>query len=662
MAGVSSKKRSAASQAGPNPKKAHLEQPKKAPKRSRPVTAAVEPDSDSEDSDDGQDEFEDIEEEEDQVEETMDVDIDETTHPLAAKDPNAAREGHKAQKALLEQRRAARPHSSLIADAKQMWGLARQKSIPVSERQKHVRDLMDVIRGKVKDIVFKREASRIVQTVVKYGGQKERDEIAVELKGSYLQLVQNKYSKFLVTKLIRLCPSHRAAILGEFQGNVLRLLLNRAAASVLADTFELYANAYERTILLRDFYGKETSLFSVTKGSEVEKEQAKRGLSGILEGVDKERRKRILTSMKESLVTIFNNPDKNAIVHAIVHRALWEYMTAISDDSNDAEREKNRREIFDNCQELLAEMVHTKDGSRVVRDFLANGTAKDRKQILKVLKPHVLKMCKDDEPQLVLFTALDVIDDTKLLLKTIVPEMTSSAPDLYSTPQGRRSILYLLVPRTRRHFTPAQIVALAETDEARSRTSKKAPEARQNEIRVGASEALLQWVQSKGDALIRDPAGSLVVAEVMLFADGDKSAAISTLLQSVSSPYPSSNPASPHPIDLPHTSRLYKTLLQGGHFNHTSKTVELAPPWDRLAFAAQFVDTLDQDILTSLCTKGEKNGAFVIAELCQALVGAAEVTEARQKVKRSFSESVLKDIDGGSGKGRQVLLEKIALL
>lgn len=28
------------------------------------------------------------------------------------------------------------------------------------------------------------------------------------------------------------------------------------------------------------------------------------------------------------------------------------------------------------CKDLIAEMVHTKDGSRVVREFLARGTAK----------------------------------------------------------------------------------------------------------------------------------------------------------------------------------------------------------------------------------------------------------------------------------------------
>jgi pumilio family protein 6 len=181
---------------------------------------------------------------------------------------------------------------------------------------------MDVIRGKVKDIVLKHDASRIVQTIIKYGKQKERDEIALELKGKYRDLVQNKYSKvrvpslsftgllaknsqFLVSKLIRLCPTHRSWILQEFQSNILRLLLHREASSVLADAFELYANAYERTFLLRDFYGKEALLFSVTHGSDEDKERAKKGLSGILEGADEGRRKRTLAAVKENLLLVY---------------------------------------------------------------------------------------------------------------------------------------------------------------------------------------------------------------------------------------------------------------------------------------------------------------------------------------------------------------------
>lgn len=73
---------------------------------------------------------------------------------------------------------------------------------------------------------------------------------------------------------------------------------------MLADAFELYTNAYERSMLLRDFYGKEASLFTVTAGSEEEKERSKKGLKGILEGVEGERRKRIMAALKDNLMSM----------------------------------------------------------------------------------------------------------------------------------------------------------------------------------------------------------------------------------------------------------------------------------------------------------------------------------------------------------------------
>jgi pumilio family protein 6 len=54
----------------------------------------------------------------------------------------------------------------------------------------------------------------------------------------------------------------------------------------------------------------------------------------------------------------------------------------------------------------------------------------------------------------------------------------------------------------------------------RSRTSKKSPESREEEVRRAASEDLVRWVEDSGETLIREPTGSLVVTEIMLFADG----------------------------------------------------------------------------------------------------------------------------------------------
>ncbi|KAK7689468.1 hypothetical protein QCA50_007260 [Cerrena zonata] len=662
MPGVNTKKRSAPSQAASKSKKAKSESTNdKGKKRSQPVTAPVQRDSDVT-SDEGEDDVHEghVEEEEDDGEFENEP-MEEDSRPKVPKDPNAARESHKAQRVLLNERRAAKPHSALLVEAKQAWSLARQKNITKSERTKHINALMSIIRGHVKEIVFKHDASRIVQTVVKYGGQKERNEIALELKGKYQDLAQNKYSKFLVSKLIRLCPTHRTSILKEFQGSIRRLLLHREASGVLADSFELYANAYERSMLLRDFYGKEASLFTVTAGSDEEKEQSKKGLKGILEGVDKERRNRVLRAVSESMVSIFNNPDKGAVSHAIVHRVLWEYLSAVNGIEEEAEREKLRREMFESCQDVLAEMVHTKDGSRVVREFIVTGTAKDRKLIVKAIKPHVERMCLDEEAQLVLLSALDIIDDTKLTAKSLVADIVASASKLYTSPQGRRSLIYLVSPRTRRHFTPAQISLLAETDPIRAQTSKKDPLLRTQEIRKAGSESLLEWIAEEGVDVLRDPGGSLVVGEIMLYAEGDKSAASETLLKAISTPYPSLDPTIPHPISLPHGSRIYKLLLQGGHFSQESKTVIRSEHFSPLDFAKKFVEIVGKETTIALA---KEDGVFVVASLCETIVAAGDDgSELKKTVKGWFGKDTRKGLDSDKERrGVATLLTQLAAL
>lgn len=80
-------------------------------------------------------------------------------------------------------------------------------------------------------------------------------------------------------------------------------MLHREASGVIADAFELYAKPYERCLLVRDFYGKEAALFSSrTIGSEADKDEAKKGLKGVLEGASPTQRTRILNATKESIM------------------------------------------------------------------------------------------------------------------------------------------------------------------------------------------------------------------------------------------------------------------------------------------------------------------------------------------------------------------------
>lgn len=138
----------------------------------------------------------------------------------------------------------------------------------------------------------------------------------------------------------------------------------------------------------------------------------------------------------------------------------------------------------------------------------------------------------------------------------------------------------------------------------------------------------------------------------------DKSAATESLLQSLISSYPSLDPTKPHPIDLPHTSRLYKTLLQGGHFSHTTKSIEPCPRWSAKDFAESFVRIVGKERTLEIAKGG---GAFVVAELLERirLEGSEDVKET---VKR-WVEGLEQGPSAGEGvKGWNVLVEKVKVL
>ena len=87
---------------------------------------------------------------------------------------------------------------------------------------------------------------------------------------------------------------------------------------------------------------------------------------------------------------------------------------------------------------------------------------------------------------------------------------------------SRRSIAYLFVPRSTRHFTPALISSISDTDAIRSYTSKKEPEIRADEIRKAASTDLLPLLEQDNELIdyVTTAASSLVISDVLLESDG----------------------------------------------------------------------------------------------------------------------------------------------
>src|SRR5712671_2731743 len=113
--------------------------------------------------------------------------------------------------------------------------------------------------------------------------------------------------------------------------------------------------------------------------------------------------------------------------------------------------------------------------------------------------------------------------DTKLIAKSILPSITQDAKSLQANSAGRRTLLYPLVPRDRRYYTPSMIARISETDGLRAHTSKKSSDIRGAEICSAASSELLSWVVRDGAEVSRETGGSLVITEIMLEAHGGES-------------------------------------------------------------------------------------------------------------------------------------------
>lgn len=128
------------------------------------------------------------------------------------------------------------------------------------------------------------------------------------------------------------------------------------------------------------------------------------------------------------------------------------------------------------------------------------------------------------------------------------------------------------------------------------------------------------------------------------------------LLAPLSSAYPSPD-ANPHPIDIPHTSRLYKTLLQGGHYSMAIQSVSPSPTFDASAFALAFVKAVGQENVVKMSLGG---GGFVVAELCERLRQGDSVT--RNEVAGWFEPRVRSELEKSAIKGKGVLLAKLSAL
>jgi pumilio family protein 6 len=435
--------------------------------------------------------------------------------------PEQKAANRQAQKQLKNERKAQNPSYEIISEAKEIWETLRLKRNTKDERKQLMERLMKIIRGRVQEIIFKHDSSRIIQCAIKYGNQSQRSEIAKELKGKYVELSKSIYGRFIISRVLAYCTEERASVISEFYGKVLKLIKHKEASLIIEEAYSQYANAAQRTALIEEFYGPEFALFKSSENRNIEK---------LMEQPIK--KESILKHLQHTLSSILGKGGWDITTHTIVHRALMEYFQYADEHSIQS--------MIEFVKDHIVHILHTREGAYVARKAILYGTPKERKYIIKTFKSYVAKIACEQYGHTVLLTIFDCVDDTTLIQKSILSEITKKVKptttiigteedaenvgliNVITNRWGSRVALYLLSHREGKYFSPSDIKLLEEGDAIREKTSKKDPEIRRKELLKAFSPAMIEICTKYAEQLIRDRISSPVVFETIRCAEGEK--------------------------------------------------------------------------------------------------------------------------------------------
>ncbi|KAK5212530.1 Pumilio y domain member 6 [Exophiala xenobiotica] len=499
----------------------------------------------------------------------------------------SSREAHAKQRALAQDRKAAKPNADSIARSKKIWEKLRRKShVPKAERDELVEELFAIITGRVKEFVFKHDSVRVIQCALKYAKPAQRKQITQELSGSYRELAESKYAKFLIAKMVVGDNESRDAVVQEFYGHVKRLIRHPEASWIVDDIYRTLATKSQKAVLLREWYGPEFVFFTQKKGTPEEEVGA--DLSVIL-NQNPEKRGPIMQHLKEMTNQL---AQKKTTGFTMLHDAMLQYFLNVKPGSPEQTEylDMLRDDEEGDCVKNLA---FTRSGSRLVCLALAYGNSKARRTILKFFKTHIKLLASDVYGHVVLLTAYEVIDDTVMTAKAIFPELLSKDLDQEAREQelmaqiehltSRIPLLYLMSSDPPKWLVPADTDTAAiikEVREVRANTSKKDPETRRVELLETLSQPLLDLIASQIKFLARSQLGCQFVSETLFGATGKKDAALQAVAELAAGGGQSEleSDETAQVIATPAVGRMLKSLVQGGRFDKEAKKVVLVDP------------------------------------------------------------------------------------
>lgn len=568
-------------------------------------------------------------------------------------DPNkkSSKEQHAEQRKLLAERKLKRKSGNEVQQIKSLWEKLRvKKPAPPKEiREKLTNEIWELSKDVILDLVMKHDASRVVQTLIKYASKDKRDEIVKQLKGNFYTLATSSYGKYLLVKLLHYgSKESRALIVDELHGKLRKLMRHKEGAYVVEDLYVLYSTAEQRKQMIREFWGAEYAVFK----------DSGKGKSVVEVANESAEKKQLISTNLSGTITA--SVEKGSTGFQILHAAMKEYVSILVDDveANDSKI----RDFIELLAEQFAELVHTQEGAEVASTLLALATAKERKVIIKSLKDHAKELIKNEYGNIVLITLYMTVDDTVLVHKSLNAELFTEdqLPEIIGDKFSRRPLLYLLKGLDGRYFSPKIKADLTRYEAlAYSKTTKKPQDQRRAELASKALPLLYKGIGGSLDELLSVNIAAQFISELVLTPGEDELRG--ELLEQIFEVSIKGDVLEDfHLINkTPFLARSLKSLIQGNDVKWDNDKKKLVPgkgekiPGVGEDFATKIAEyILDNDKLNDWVSG---QGSFVVVATYEVLKLSKSKTGAKlEKHLKAIKKDLAKDADN---KGAQLLVK-----
>lgn len=354
------------------------------------------------------------------------------------------------------QRQAQKPYGQLRVDlnhlgtsvlsANKRGGRSKRlKDQSRNEQHKFVGVLIEKMKGNIRNIVYKADSTRILQTAIKYGSHEHHLAILAELRGRFIDLSTERYAHHTVRRLLEFGRGEvRTVIVRELTWACTRLILHRIACSVTDYAIMVAADCNQRRRALQCFvsmkFHKSPAMEEDPKGEG----QRPCSLETILmaKGLRKKDKQSMLKQMKRFLISGF---EKEIMSSGVFQVILYHFV------HHSFHRHSKMVEMAELMVPMVMHLQNVKAGVKAVLHLVNYAVLMPnalRKQLVRNLSPCTVSMSCDKDSYLVVIRLLDVLDDVNFLRKNVIKHVVANWDIFLYDLYARKVIFHLLEPRS----------------------------------------------------------------------------------------------------------------------------------------------------------------------------------------------------------------------